>query len=68
MSAPRPSSLIIDDDDDWGALSPLNSAPSLVPSSGSSGEFNAFAVVGSVTGGGASVRFGFFLRMLRLLA
>ncbi len=60
MSAPCPSSLIIDDDDDWGALSPLNSAPSLVPSSGSSGEFNAFAVVGSVTGGGQAYALGSF--------
>jgi hypothetical protein len=52
MSSSRPSSLVILDDDDWGTLSLLNSAPSRHSSSVFSGEFSAFEVVGSVAGGG----------------
>jgi hypothetical protein len=53
MSALRPSSLILPDDDDWGTVSPLPSSTSRVASSVTSGEFNAFVAVGSVAGGGA---------------
>jgi hypothetical protein len=61
MSASRPSTLIVDDDDDWGIFSPLSSGASRVPSStATSGEFNAFAAIGSVAGGGGpSVSCGF---------
>jgi hypothetical protein len=56
MSASRPSTLVIDDDDDWGTFSPLPSGSSRVSSLANSGEFNAFAVVGSVAGGGGAKR------------
>ena len=53
MSASRPSKLVLDEDDDWGSFSPLPSGESRLSSSATSGEFNAFAVVGSVAGGGS---------------
>jgi hypothetical protein len=61
MSASRPSSLIVDDDDDWGAISPLPSGVSHVVSSVTSGEFNAFAAVGSLAGGGSKRKLWAFL-------
>jgi hypothetical protein len=51
---------------DWGTFSPLPSGSSRISSLANSGEFNAFAVVGSVAGGGGgpSVSCGFFQTMV----
>jgi hypothetical protein len=58
MASSRPSAILIDDEDDWGFVSPPSSSrptSSRTASSGiSSGEFNAFAVIGAtITVGGA---------------
>jgi hypothetical protein len=66
MASSRPSALVLDDEDDWGSFSPpvsqssRISAPSSSRSSAPSGEYNAFALVGSVIagGGGSSVSYG----------
>jgi hypothetical protein len=62
MSASRPSTLVVDDDDDdWGAVSPLpttlstlsrTSSPSVTASGSSSGEFKPYAAVGALLSGG----------------
>lgn len=59
----RPS-LVIDEDNDWGELSPLPSTPSsrpLPPSTSlSSSKFNVFSNIGSVIAGrGGDAMFGF---------
>jgi O-succinylbenzoate synthase len=64
MSASRPSTLVLDDDDDWGTLSPLPSGSSRVLSSANLVEFYVFAAVASVAGGSPSVSFGFCQKMV----
>ncbi len=67
MASSRPSAILIDDEDDWGSVSPPSSSrptSSRTASSGtSSGEFNAFAIVGAAitVGGGPSGTFGFMM-------
>jgi len=77
MSASRPSTVNVDeDDDDWGAISPLPTGTSVFSRSSSglstttsSGEFNPFNVVGiSLSGGETNEEFGFRTqRCLRVL-
>jgi len=63
----RPTAFILDDEDDWGSITPtLSSTRSSVPpastTSATSGEFNAFTVVGSaLAGGGGSKKALWFL-------
>jgi hypothetical protein len=71
MSSLRPS-LVIDEDDDWGALSGIpsstSSRPSFTLSTPSSGEFNSFSNVGAVLAGGESnMRFGFWMKRFTLV-
>jgi hypothetical protein len=60
MASSRPASFQLDDDDDWGNISPLPSStshPSSTLSAVSSGEFNAFTSAGiAVAGGGGPKR------------
>jgi hypothetical protein len=58
----RPSTLVLDEEDDWGSITPLlastrsSSQPPSTTSAGS-GEFNAFSLVGSTLTGGGSKKF-----------
>jgi hypothetical protein len=65
MASSRPAPFQLDDDDDWGNISPLPSStsrPSSTSSAVSSGEFNLFTSAGiAVAGGEPNVSCGFWM-------
>jgi hypothetical protein len=71
MAAVRPSSLILDDDDDWGAVSPLPSSATrgsaVTSSSTLSGESINYVNAGGAGGGGGrrTVMIGLRKRVFR---